>query len=140
VKPLRPRPFGWLGRWPRNRAGKIAILAVYVALIFFMSSRPDLKPPTEFPHADKLAHGVEYGILGWLAARLLDPDARVDADRVILAVVAAALVIGSVDELLQTRIPGRHAALADLAVDCAGAALAAVLWIRARDALSADGG
>jgi len=40
----------------------------YCALIFMVSAQQDLSPP-DFPSSDKVAHFLEYGVLGLLWAR-----------------------------------------------------------------------
>jgi hypothetical protein len=77
------------------------------------------------PPWDKFAHagifmaisalaGFATGLRGW---------------RMIAAAICSAAVVGVVDELHQTTLPGRSASLADLAADMIGAIVGAVgLW------------
>jgi VanZ family protein len=101
-------------------------------LIFLLSSRPRTRPPVEFPHVDKVIHMVEYGILGWLLSGVLDPRARLRSVSLLFGVLLAALMVGVLDELNQSRIPGRESSAWDLGADVVGASLAAVLWLRVR--------
>lgn len=118
----------------------ILLLAAYVALIFVVSSRPRARPPVEFPHADKVAHVVEYGVLGWLLAGVLNHRARSRSSLwVLLFVLVGALVVGVLDELNQTRIPGRDGSVLDLGADAIGASLGGLLWLKARPRSSSKG-
>jgi VanZ family protein len=103
-----------------------------VALIFFLSSRPRTRPPLEFPHVDKVIHVVEYGVLAWLLSVVLDPRARLRPVSLLSRVLLAALMVGALDELNQSRIPGRESSPWDLGADVVGASLAAILWLRVR--------
>lgn len=100
------------------------VLLVYVILIFFLSSRPRLPTPNEIPNWDKVAHLIEYGILGFLsqrAARLTWPSERVGgAWRRMGLVILAGLCVAAADELFQSTVPNREPSLADFAADAAG--------------------
>jgi VanZ family protein len=105
-------------------------VATYAALIFTLSSISTLSPPGELEYSDKVAHFVEYAILGGLLARawgrtLLEGG---KARRVVLALVLGATV-GALDELFQGTV-GRTAA-SDWGADTLGASFGVVL-----DALS----
>jgi len=104
-------------------------VAAYVALIFTLSSIPDLAPPPVVPYMDKLAHAAEYGILGLLLARAF----RLSAPG--LAAVAAAVLtlgtgamIGFLDESFQGTV-GRNSSLLDWGADVAGLVVALVLFL-----------
>lgn len=111
----------------------LALLAAYVSLIFFVSSRPYLHAPgPEFDFKDKLAHAGEYFVLALLASRALRP-ARVTSRLVeILFVVAIGASIAAADELFQGTVPGRMTDIGDWAADVAGLALGAALAHRRR--------
>ena len=71
---------------------------------------------------DKLAHIWAYAVLSLLLA------AGFSGRRPLLA-TALAFAVGVIDETMQAFHPGRHADLADLGADLAGALLAAtLLW------------
>jgi VanZ family protein len=117
----------------------------YMALIWWLSSIPIELPLPSIPWRDKLAHVIEYGLLGLLVARavrgtwpLLQP-AR--------AVLVAALITagwGYLDELHQAFVPGRDANAFDLLADAIGAVLGAASYgvllvlIKARSTRSSD--
>ena len=88
-------------------------VVLWAGLIFGLSSVPDLG--TGLGLWDlvlrKLAHVCEYGILGLLLLRAVGQEW--------LAVALGALYAGS-DELHQAFVPGRHAAVRDVAIDASG--------------------
>jgi VanZ family protein len=71
---------------------------------------------------DKLAHLGFYAVLGWLVARACGKWAPA---------ALAGLMIGVLDEWIQSGTAGRSADPFDLAADVAGAALGAWLGLRA---------
>lgn len=96
----------------------------YMGLIWWLSDRQLPVGPEEllFPGADKLVHGVEYFILGWLWLWALTPFRWKSLG---LALVLAAVWAG-LDEWHQTWVPGRDGSLEDLAADMAGVLLAGI--------------
>jgi VanZ family protein len=130
-----------VGAWWPVAAWGLAVLVV--------SSIPRLSSPvTTFAHADKLAHGLEYAVLGLLLVRGLAREPRTacwPALAAILAAVAAVAVFGALDEWHQAAIPGRSPGIGDWTADVVGAGLGALagarLWKRSakrrrRDAAS----
>ena len=77
----------------------------------------------------KLAHLTEYGIFSLLLCRSLAAKLSLGGgrQRVFWCVVAAAAAYSLTDEFHQRFVPGRHASVADCAIDSAGAALAMLL-------------
>jgi len=96
-------------------------VAVYVLLIFYLSSmsNPPGIPPVR--HLDKVVHFFEYGVLGFLVGRALGLSAP---RRGYWAVFALSLMLGSVvgaaDETYQGTVEGREKSAADFAADVAG--------------------
>jgi VanZ family protein len=76
----------------------------------------------------KAAHVTEYFVLGVLVARALRLDRPATTATAMLA-LAGSLVVSIVDESHQALLPGRTGALADVALDAAGAAAGAWLVI-----------
>jgi VanZ family protein len=76
----------------------------------------------------KLAHLTEYGIFGLLLYRCLPAACGLGGERqrAFLCVLAAA-AYSLTDEFHQLFVPGRHASVADCAIDSAGAALTVLL-------------
>jgi len=108
-------------------------VALWAALLLFLGSRtpqqlPDA-PLLDLPGADKLAHALAYGGLGYLLARARGPGS---AGRALMTGLVAGLAWGLLDETVQAFAPGRHADGLDLAADALGAAGGA--WLRFRTA------
>lgn len=113
----------------------------YVALIFFVSSRPYLHAPgPEFDMKDKVAHCLEYSILGALLASSFLRRATRELVVTFLLVVAIGAGIAAADEMFQGTVPGRQRDVADWIADVTGIALASglVLWLTRHRAPSED--
>ncbi|MBM3842162.1 MAG: VanZ family protein [Verrucomicrobia bacterium] len=93
-------------------------------MIFVASHRPKLGGGSWFRHSDKVVHFAVYGLLGTLACR----PARTWRGAAVAVLVTSAF--GASDEWHQSFVPGRTAELADWVADSAGAACAAVLYVR----------
>ena len=95
---------------------------LWAAMIFALSSIPSLA--TGLGTWDlvlrKLAHGVEYAVFGLLLARAV-PELPAFGGGVLYAVT---------DELHQSFVPGRQAALLDVAIDAAGVLCGVLVWRR----------
>jgi VanZ family protein len=139
----------------RDRWGRWALVVVWTGVVLTLSSAwfgggqtgSVLLPVIEwlFPglgradalvvHAAirKAAHVAEYFVLGVLVVRALRLDRPATAATAALA-IAGSLVVSLVDESHQALLPGRTGALADVALDAAGAVAGAWLAI-ARDRL-----
>ena len=96
-----------------------AMLAGWVALTLTLTSIPDPEFGPSFPGADKLAHFVFYGVMGFLFVLWRREIGTGSAAAVIWAAIFAAL-LGAVDEFHQQWIPGRSMELLDWATDFAG--------------------
>ncbi len=97
--------------------------AAYTALVLFIGSRPNLRPPVSFVQADKVLHALEYLGLGLLLMRAARASwgARVSAAWVALCF---GIIVGTCDELQQAHVPGRSSSGFDLLADTIGVALA----------------
>jgi len=116
----RIRPSGLLLMW-----GPVAI---YVLLIFYVSSmsNPPGVPPVR--HFDKLIHFMEYGMLGFLLGRamgLTSLHKRYWA--VFVASLAIGACVGVADETYQGTVQGREKSLADFLVDVFGLLAASIV-------------
>jgi len=103
---------------------------LYVAVIFFVSAQPRLRPPAPFAHVDKVYHAIEYLLLGLLLARAfrgLLPGHR----PLVLALLALSIgvMIGTADELFQSTVPGRDSSALDLLADTGGLVLAQLIFL-----------
>jgi VanZ family protein len=103
------------------------LFACWIAVIFGLSSVPDLSPPqVGIPMADKLAHLGEYGVLGALLARAR--PGRRSAARTLLAGLILGSVVGALDEAYQSGTPGREVSARDALADAIGAAGGGLAW------------
>ncbi len=108
------------------------VLAVFwMAVIFCLSSIPDLPSPSIFIAQDKCAHVLVFGFLGFLFSRSFRPrDEGPPFTRVLLITLMVA-AYGGFDEWHQMFVPGREASLGDLAADTVGGFLAGfIFWKR----------
>ena len=111
----------------------------WMALIFFLSSRPDLP---HYPEAlidlilKKLAHVVEYAVLAFLWWRAFYKW-RKGPMALTMAFVLAFLYALS-DEYHQKLVPGRHPSLLDVGFDSLGAFIA-LAFVRRRISNRAEG-
>jgi VanZ family protein len=107
-------------------------VATYAALIFTLSSIPTLSPPGDLAFSDKVAHFVEYAILGGLLARAWGRTLAGGGKsrRIVLALMLGAAV-GALDELFQGTV-GRNRSLFDWSADTAGVTFGVLLdaWSR----------
>ncbi|HET9234179.1 MAG TPA: VanZ family protein [Candidatus Eisenbacteria bacterium] len=101
-------------------------VVAYAALIFVLSSIPNLKPPTDVTNADKAAHFLEYTLFGLLlfrAGRFTWSDRSVWLP--IGFTIFTGLVVAMMDEVYQGRV-GRQQSFQDFLADSSGV-LAATL-------------
>ncbi|MDX6397444.1 MAG: hypothetical protein QOJ43_852 [Gaiellaceae bacterium] len=98
-------------------------IVVWAAVIFAFSSVPDLG--TGLGTWDlvlrKLAHGVEFAVLGALLLRALRDE---------LPALVAGIAYAVTDELHQHFVPGRVGAPLDVLFDSVGVALGIAVWRR----------
>lgn len=114
----------------RIRRPWLVLSALYVALIFFGSSRPYLRAPgPDFALKDKVAHCTEYGILGWLVSRALRPRREVPPVVEVLWFVALGAGIAGLDELFQGTVAGRVKDINDWAADVTGVTIGATISV-----------
>lgn len=119
----------WLSPW--------GMLVGYCAVIFYLSSRSDLVIPNSLVGGDKMAHFLEYGMLGWLwirAVKITWPAWPTLA--VLLSTAAFVGVFGLSDEWHQLYVPRRYADLYDALADVCGGTFSAccfLLWWRLRN-------
>jgi VanZ family protein len=103
----------WIVRW--------LPVAGYVGIILAVSSIPMLQVPGGLQGTDKLAHLIEYGILGTLVRRAVG----VPGWRGLLITIATGVAIGAIDETYQASVPGRERSLLDLGADFLGSVIGA---------------
>ena len=105
----------------------------YVGLIFVVSAQPRLRPPVSFQNADKFAHVIEYGILGFLLVRARRGDGPTrDPLGDGMFALAIGLAVGASDESFQAMVPGRESSVRDFLADGCGLVLAQIAWLNVR--------
>ena len=109
-----------------RRFGPVILWAI---LILGISTIPYLSSPgATFRLWDKVAHFIEYGILGFLLASAWIPAASSGARWKMAAVVLACILFGCLDETYQLLIPGRSTDGLDVMADALGVVTAVTLW------------
>ncbi|MEA3329038.1 MAG: VanZ family protein [Candidatus Omnitrophota bacterium] len=103
-------------------------LLVYMALMWFLSSRPARSLPLMlFPFADKVFHFLEYFVFGFLLARVIQTAQPKTRPKLFIFVIVSALIWGAIDELHQASVPLRDPSVFDLLTDCFGAGIGQLL-------------
>jgi VanZ family protein len=113
-----------MGRVPTSAALRLwAPVVLWAAVIFAFSSISDLG--TGLGTWDlvlrKIAHAVEFAILGALLLRALRAE---------LPALAAGIAYAVTDEVHQLFVPGRRGAPLDVLIDGVGVAVGVALWRR----------
>lgn len=104
----------------------------YVALIFVLSAQPGLSPPVHFQNSDKVAHLLEYGVLGLLFARALRATLPARSWLFLsMLMLGAGLGIAACDEYFQSFIPGRDSTVLDWLADGTGLTFAQLAYLAA---------
>jgi VanZ family protein len=99
---------------------------IYAAAIFIQSAFPT---PIHIPKGwDKVIHFFEFGLLGFLAARVVFLLGNVERWMGIFLGGLTASLWGVLDEFHQSFVPGRYASLVDGVVDGIGAFCGAALF------------
>jgi VanZ family protein len=103
----------------------------YMLVIFMLSSMPHLKPPDlGFRPVDKLAHAVEFAVLGVLLFRTAT-FRYAFSSRLFIILFCIGVLYGISDEIHQAFVPQRVSSVWDVAADAVGIFLglvAARLW------------
>ena len=119
------------GRLLDSPFGRFGPPVALMGVIFFLSAQPDLNSGlgTIDLIGRKLIHATEYAalcFLWWRALRTVAPRARA-----LLLALAITIGYACTDEIHQRGVHGRHGSPVDVAIDSAGALIAAGL-IRSR--------
>jgi VanZ family protein len=110
------------------KSRRLWALVAYVALIFLASSIPSLTAPgPNFAASDKVAHLIEYSLLGALLYRV--GAGRLGRSRWMefLFLVTVGASVGAFDEVYQGLVPGRSMSIYDWYADITGTALGILL-------------
>ena len=111
------------GGWATFSRYWLPVLA-YIALIFLVSSIHGNAIPSPFPYVDKVAHLMEYGLLGLLAGRAIRFTMSGRSALVIaIATILFGSLIGAIDENYQRFTPGRDCDFMDWVTDTFAVAL-----------------
>jgi VanZ family protein len=123
-----------------NKRYRLVLLLLYTGMIFFLSSRPNLKPPgVDFFLMDKMIHFVEYTILGVLLFEGIGRTIMRSRLFGFLFLFAVGSSVGALDEMFQSYIPGRNMSIYDYIADAIGVAAGvslALLWKLRRTSVS----
>ena len=100
----------------------------WAALLFMVSSIPDLSPPLHlFEWDDKVQHFLAYTPLGWLLMRSIVWRGS-STRKALWLVLAFGALYGITDEIHQHFVPGRTMDWTDAVADAAGIALGSWLF------------
>ncbi|HEX4717722.1 MAG TPA: VanZ family protein [Thermoleophilaceae bacterium] len=105
---------------------------VLMAVIFYFSAQPNLNSGLGWiDHVGrKFVHASEYALLCFLWWRAL--RTKLDATRALATAWALATLYAATDEYHQRFVAGRHSSWVDVTIDSMGAAVFALLVVRAR--------
>src|SRR5512144_2688665 len=106
-------------------------VVAYCSLIFLLSAQRDLSPP-DFPSSDKVAHFLEYGVLGVLWIRAA--KASWPSWTFLLLLVSTLLftgLYGVTDEWHQLYVPGRSSDWHDAVADVCGGTIGGMGYLLA---------
>lgn len=120
------------GRLKDGQFGRWAPVAIWMALIFFLSSQSTLPLPG-VGWLDELiriaGHFTEYAVLGFLVSRAIAADGSGSIGRTARVLVVSGAYALS-DEWHQSLVPDRDASVFDLVVDTLGAATGCLVYYR----------
>ena len=123
---LRQPPLSWGSEWAeqtvRNYRAYLIASLLYMAVIFFLSSQSGDSGVGVPAPWDKLAHVLEYALLGFLLCRGLQW-----ARWYWILAWTVAVLYGITDEIHQSFVPGRDASPWDAFADVVGAMVGIVL-------------
>ena len=100
-------------------------MLIVMAVIFFLSSQPDIPLPQTISFQDKILHFAAYGVL---AVTVLWARRSVSSVAC-LGVVVYCLLYGISDEFHQSFVPGRTSSVYDVIADGVGASFVAFFWL-----------
>jgi VanZ family protein len=111
----------------------IVLAAGYVLLIFVVSSIPSLTAPgPEFVPKDKIAHFVEYFILGILLFKGIGWTVSLSRSATFGFLFAVGVSVGALDEIYQSFVPGRMMSILDWYADALGVAAGCGVFVFTR--------
>jgi VanZ family protein len=105
--------------------GPVTGVAVGIFILSSMPSGPDLP---SFPHIDKLAHIIVFGLLGFAVVRAFSRSLGWGPLQISLLSIFLVTAYGASDELHQHFVPRRTVELLDVGADAVGVTLACLVW------------
>ena len=114
-------------------AGWIALVLIYTLLTFVLSSlqTPSLFPTFQIYRIDLLLHAVEYGILAWLMLNATKSLKMSESwQGVFIFILLYCGIIGGLNELWQSRAPGRYPSLSDMVANVVGTIIVLLVFRR----------
>ncbi len=102
--------------------------ALFYSLVFFLSSK-DLGIRLNGGWTDKLAHLIEFAVLGALLAVGFFNALNASLRAKVGATWLSGLILGALDEYHQVFVPSRIADLADLLADAVGIAAGIIIYV-----------
>ncbi len=102
----------------------------YVLLILALSSIPSLTAPgPSFANKDKIAHFIEYGVLGVLLFRGIGWTVSRSRFATFVFLFAVGVSVAGLDEIYQSFIPGRMMSVYDWCADALGVAVGIGIFV-----------
>ena len=102
-------------------------LGIYMILILSVSAIPtNSLPVLGFQHADKIAHFLEYSLLGFLAVQSFNPRNKYN----LFCVIFSGFIFGVFDEWWQSFISDRCTSLFDLLADNFGMMMSSIIFYK----------
>jgi VanZ family protein len=102
----------------------------YMVLIFALSSIPSLRAPgPDFISKDKIAHVIEYFVLGVLVFRGFGWEVSRSRAATFAFIFALCVSVAAADEIYQGFIPGRNMSVYDWSADALGAAVGSGIFV-----------
>lgn len=104
-----------------------ALVVVWMVVIFAFSAQPkDNLDLGQDVWVSKLAHVIEYAVLGWLVQRASG------VRRAWWVSLLVAVAYAATDEFHQSFVPGRTSRVTDVLIDAVGASMGVFLALRRR--------
>jgi VanZ family protein len=126
----------------QNRRRLLPVI-LYVVLIFAVSSIPSLKAPgPESIPKDKIAHTIEYFVLGVLLFKGIGWSVTPSRVATFAFLFTIGVSMAAVDEFYQSFVPGRMMSILDWCADAFGLAIGVGVFVfnpRIRSARHDDG-
>lgn len=102
----------------------------YTLLVFAVSSIPSLRAPgPDFASKDKIAHVVEYIVLGVFLFKGVGWSVSRSRGATFGFLLAVCVSVAAMDEIYQSFIPGRQMSILDWTADALGAAIGTGVYV-----------